>query len=279
MPRGRKRKQRIGIESPLSVAISGRDRDVLDMVANALHHKEALLAYQPIVHSPDPTRPAFYEGFIRVLDATGRIIPARDFITEAETTELGRMLDCVALEMGLDVLARVPGLRLAINMSARSIGYPRWVKSLRAGLRRNSTVAERLILEISESSAVTVPDLVSTFMSDLQSKGITFALDDFGAGYTCFRHLRGFYFDILKIDGAFVRGVAQKADNQVTIKAMVALAQQFDMFTVAESVENQTDAQWLTQAGLDCQQGYLHGAPTVSPSWSGKQAPNHRAFG
>lgn len=265
-----------GADNPLDMAVQARDRETMKMVADALRHREVLLAFQPVVASGAAGRVAFYEGLMRVLDASGRVIPARDFIGAVEETETGRILDCVALEMGLRTLARVPGLRLSINMSARSIGYPRWMKALKRGLQRDPTVAERLILEITERSAMTVPELVVTFMSDLQRRGITFALDDFGAGYTSFRYLRDFYFDILKIDGQFTRGIHHDADNQVLVKALVAIARQFDMFTVAENVENQADAIWLMQAGVDCQQGYFHGAPTVSPHW---QAQPRRAAG
>ncbi|SDI48012.1 EAL domain-containing protein [Lutimaribacter saemankumensis] len=256
-----------GADNPLDMAVQARDRETLKLVADALRHKEVLLAFQPVVSSADPRRVAFYEGLMRVLDATGRVIPARDFIAAVEETETGRVLDCVALEMGLNTLARVPDLRLSINMSARSIGYPRWMKSLRKGIQRDPTVAERLILEITERSAMTVPELVVAFMSNLQRKGISFALDDFGAGFTSFRYLRDFYFDILKIDGQFTRGIHHDADNQVLVKALVAIGRQFDMFTVAESVETQDDALWLAQAGIDCQQGYFHAAPTVTPHW------------
>lgn len=256
-----------GADNPLDMAVQARDRETLKLVADALRHKEVLLAFQPVVSSADPRRVAFYEGLMRVLDATGRVIPARDFIAAVEETETGRILDCVALEMGLNTLARVPDLRLSINMSARSIGYPRWMKSLRKGIQRDPTVAERLILEITERSAMTVPELVVAFMSNLQRKGICFALDDFGAGFTSFRYLRDFYFDILKIDGQFTRGIHHDADNQVMVKALVAIGRQFDMFTVAESVETQADALWLAQAGIDCQQGYFHAAPTVTPHW------------
>lgn len=256
-----------GADNPLDMAVQARDRETLKLVADALRHKEVLLAFQPVVSSADPRRVAFYEGLMRVLDATGRVIPARDFIAAVEETETGRILDCVALEMGLNTLARVPDLRLSINMSARSIGYPRWMKSLRKGIQRDPTVAERLILEITERSAMTVPELVVAFMSNLQRKGICFALDDFGAGFTSFRYLRDFYFDILKIDGQFTRGIHHDADNQVMVKALVAIGRQFDMFTVAESVETQADALWLAQAGIDCQQGYFHAAPTVAPHW------------
>jgi EAL domain-containing protein (putative c-di-GMP-specific phosphodiesterase class I) len=261
-----------GEVSPLDVAVTTRDRGAVAMVAAALRHRETMLAFQPVVQSQRPDKIAFYEGLIRVLDDTGRIIPARDFIDAVEATETGRILDCVALETGLRTLQRNPQIRLSINMSARSIGYPRWMRSLKHGLQGDPTIGERLILEITERSAMTVPELVVRFMSDLQRRGITFALDDFGSGYTSLRYLRDFQFDVIKIDGAFVRGVHGDADNQVLTRAMVDIARQFDMFTVAENVESLADSRWLTGIGVDCQQGYFFGAPTVTPPWHDQKA-------
>jgi EAL domain-containing protein (putative c-di-GMP-specific phosphodiesterase class I) len=262
-----------GTTSPLDYALTSRDQGTVAMVAAALRHRDTLLAYQPVVHSHRPGTVAFHEGLIRVLDETGRIIPAGSFITAVEATEIGRLLDCVALERGLSVLQRNPQVRLAINMSARSIGYPRWMRSLRQGVQSDPTLGERLILEISESSAMTLPELVARFMADLRMRGITFALDDFGAGHISLRCLRDMQFDILKIDGSFVRGVQGDPDNQVLTEAVVALARQFDMFTVAEQVESLPDSLWLTRIGVDCQQGYFFGAPTVQAPWKDKTAP------
>ncbi|WP_417261260.1 EAL domain-containing protein [Celeribacter sp.] len=253
--------------SPLSAAIASRDRNTMEMVQEALRKKQVMLAYQPIVQTLRPDRPAFYEGLVRVLDKTGRVIPAREFIDVAETTETGRVLDCLALELGLRALDEHPDLRLAINMSARSIGYPRWKETLAAGLAKGPTIAERLILEITESSAMVMPDLVSVFMSELQAMGISFALDDFGAGYTAFRYLKEFYFDIVKIDGEFIRGIASNPDNQVLTQALVSVAKHFDMYTVAEFVENSADAEYLTEIGIDCMQGHYFGAATIDPVW------------
>ncbi|EIE49763.1 diguanylate phosphodiesterase [Salipiger aestuarii] len=254
-------------QSPLDLAVAERDRTILDTVRNAIRHKQVMLSFQPVVQARKPDSLAFHEGLVRVLDETGRIVPARDFISAVEGTEYGRMLDCIALEEGLSELANVPSLRLAVNMSARSIGYPRWMDILHKGIAENPTVGERLILEITESSAMLVPELVTSFMADLQPDGITFAMDDFGAGYTALRHFKDFSFDILKIDGEFIRGIARDPDNQVLTRAMVSIAEQFDLFTVAESVERADDAAFLTEIGVDCLQGYYFGAPTVSPDW------------
>ena len=265
------RRQRIdmpdGADNPLNAAITSRDRDTLSMVAEAVEHNQTMLAFQPIMQARAPHQTAFYEGLIRVLDDSGRVIPARDFITVVEDTELGREIDCAALEMGLRTLARNPSLRLSINMSARSIGYKRWIRILDRFLKKDPTLGERLILEITESSAMAIPELVVDFMRQLQRHGIGFALDDFGAGYTAFRYFRDFYFDAVKIDGQFVRGIHANSDNQVLTSALVAIARQFDMFTVAESVETREDAEYLISIGVDCLQGYLFGAPTVRPPW------------
>ena len=158
-------------------------------------------------------------------------------------------------------------MRLSVNMSARSIGHEDWDRTLADGLRGRDNIAERLILEVTESSAMDLPDEVRTFMHDLQGRGVSFALDDFGAGYTSFRYLQDFCFDMIKIDGRFIRGIAEERDNQVLTRALQSIAHHFDMFTVAESVETAEDAAFLIEMGVDCLQGYYFGAPTIVPPW------------
>ncbi len=256
-----------GMDSPFAFASVQQEVQVLRMVQQAVENKQAVLAFQPIVQATRPDRVAFYEGLIRLMDETGRIIPAHDFIETIENKELGRVIDVLALDMGMQALMEEPSLRLSINMSARSIGYQKWMKTLENWLDKDETLGDRLILEITESSAMQMPELVTTFMDVLQSRGISFALDDFGAGYTAFRYLKEFFFDIIKIDGQFIRGIAQDPDNQILTKALVSIASHFEMFTVAESIENKADMQFLQSIGVDCLQGYYFGAPTVRPPW------------
>ena len=256
-----------GWSDPLSAAVAERDGEILRMVDEALRDRRVQLAFQPVLPAGNPVRPVFYEGLARILDPTGRPIPAADFIATVETRETGRRIDCLSLELGLRALHANPGIRLSVNMSARSIGYPRWMRTLEAGLIADPSLAGRLILEITESSAMLVPDIVSVFMADLQARGVRFALDDFGQGFTAFRYLRDFDFDILKIDGQFIRGIAGDPDNQVLARALVSIAGHFQMLTVAESVETAADARWLADAGVDCLQGYHFAAPTLRPEW------------
>ena len=256
-----------GAENPLNAAVTQRDASVLEMVERAVSAGEVMLAYQPVMQARAPDTTAFYEGLVRVLDATGRVIPAGQFMAQAEESELGRKLDVQALRLGLRMLTKFPGLRLSINMSARSIGYSPWRKTLDRFLKKDPTVGERLILEITEASTMTVPDIVASFMAEMQRGGISFAVDNFGAGPVAVRHFRQFYFDAVKLDGQVIRGIHRDADNQVVTAALMAMAREFDMFTVAKDVEDAADAAFLTEIGVDCLQGYHFGAPTVRPPW------------
>jgi len=260
-----------GMASPLGVAISENDRQTMAMVRDAIDQRRLRLAWQPVVLARDPSRVAFHEGLIRVLDPTGRVIPARDFIGAVESHEIGREIDCAALEMGLGTLARHADLRISINMSARSIGYPRWNRILKRGLGQGPTIGERLILEITESSAMLVPELVIAFMEDLQKHGVAFALDDFGSGYTAIRYFKDFFFDILKIDAQFIRNIHRDPDNAALTAALISIGKHFDMFTVAEAVETVEEAEHLRALGVDCLQGYLFGAPSTRPAWAEPQ--------
>ena len=111
-----------GVASPLGVMISQQDRETMSMVREAIDTRRMRLAYQPVVLARDPDRVAFHEGLIRVLDSNGRVIPAKDFIGAVEDTDIGREIDCIALELGLGTLARHPSMRLSINMSATAAG-------------------------------------------------------------------------------------------------------------------------------------------------------------
>ncbi len=258
-----------GDENPLAAAVVARDAGTIAMVRHAVEHNRLRLAWQPVVVAADPERVAFHEGLIRVMDPSGRPIPARDFIHAVENMELGRVVDCAALEAGLAALARHPDLRLSVNMSARSVGYPRWIRILKRGLGAHPTAAERLILEITESSALTVPELVMSFIDEWQAEGVRFALDDFGAGFTSFRYLQDFLFDILKIGAPFGRDIHRDRDNQTMMRALIAVGHHLEMLTVAQAVEAPADAEWLQTAGIGCMQGFLFGAPTVKPAWMG----------
>jgi EAL domain-containing protein (putative c-di-GMP-specific phosphodiesterase class I) len=255
------------LASPFDAAISAQDHETMSMVTQALKDRRMRLAYQPVVYAADPNMIGFFEGFIRLLNRRDQVIPARDFMGAVEQNQLGRDIDCAALQMGLMALQRNPQIRVSINMSARSIGYRPWSNILRKALRDSPRLGRNLILEITEPSTLQVPDVLKPFMTEMRDHGIVFALDDFGADLTSLRLLRELRFEIAKIDGVLVKNVDESTDRQAVAKAAIAIAQELEMYVVAEAVETEGEANWLRDAGVGCLQGYLFGPPTVTPDF------------
>ncbi|MEJ6403096.1 EAL domain-containing protein [Yoonia sp. 2307UL14-13] len=251
------------LTDPLSYAMASRDADVMSLVGDALQAQRARLAFHPIVTAAEQPRVAFYEGLVRLLDDAGRTIPAAHFMPTVEETGFGRQIDCITLALALNTLRQNPQIRLSVNLSARSIGDGEWRRILDDGLRHRDNLGDRLIFEISETSAMMLHENVIRFMAEMQPKGVTFALDGFGAGMTAFRYLKDFFFDLVKIDKSFIKNIQNDPDNQVLTEALITVAHQFEMFAIADGVETAEEAAFLRGIGVDCLQGYHFGVPRL----------------
>lgn len=249
------------LDDPFGYAMASRDADVLYLVRDALAAGRGQLAFQPVVTSDAQHQVAFYEGLMRLSDESGRVLPAAHFMPQVEDTDMGRQIDCLSLELALRKLRQNPDLRLSVNLSARSIGDGEWRRTLDRGLLDRNNLGDRLIFEISETSAMMLHENVIRFMSEMQPRGVGFALDGFGAGLIAFRHLKSFFFDLVKIDKSFIRGIDRDPDNQVLAEALITVAHQFEMFAVADGVETAAEAEFLEGLGVDCLQGYYFGVP------------------
>lgn len=260
-----------GIGSPLGYAEESTRRATPAMVDDAVRHDKCNLAFQPIVRAANPKVPVYYEGLIRIFDDKGNVFPARHFIHDVEDTETGRLIDVKALTKTARTLRDVPGLVLSVNTSARSIGYAPWTNRLYKIVNREPEIAKRMVIEISEKSAMQLPEIVSRFINDLTPRGVQFSLDQFGAGLTSLTQLRDIPFKSLKLDGKFIGGVASTPKNQAVVSGTCALARSFGMNVIAERVEDAADMRWLQQAGVAAMQGFLFGIPTLYPEWTAKR--------
>jgi len=220
------------------------------------------LAFQPIVASGS-RRAAFHECLARMIGPDGRAIPAGAFVPVIERLGQVRLLDRQVLGAVFDALEDAPRARLSMNVSPQTLRDGAWLALFRRRATDAPRAAERLIVEITESSATGDPAAAQAFLEAVRGFGAAVALDDFGAGYTALRQLRDFRFDFLKIDGSFVTGVAGNPDNRLFVKVMVEIARHFDMATVAEFVETEAEAAELAALSVTYQQGYLHGAPSM----------------
>ena len=202
-----------------------------------------------------------------MIDPEGNAIAAGGFVPVIEQMGLIRLIDRKVLEMGLDVLERNPSMNLSINLSGMTAVDPVWLRLLEERLQDRKDIAERLILEITETVALDDVDEASRFVSSLTQFGCRVALDDFGAGFTSFRHLRALNVAIVKIDGSFVRGIVDNPENLLFVRTLISLAKGIDIQCVAEWVENAEEADLLKTEGVDLLQGWHCGKPEIDPDW------------
>jgi EAL domain-containing protein (putative c-di-GMP-specific phosphodiesterase class I) len=235
-------------------------------VQAALKDERLVFAFQPVVDANTHVID-HYECLIRLQRMDGTIAPAGSFIPVVEQTGLMRLLDRRVLEMALNELARWPDVKLAINISGLTAGDPSWLRALSGTLKSRPDLARRLTVEITETVAIQDIDETAKFVAQVRDLGCKVALDDFGAGYTSFRNLKAIAVDSVKIDGSFVRGVADNVDNQLFIRTLLGLADGFGLETVAECVENVTESQHLARKGVKLLQGNLFGMPSIERPW------------
>jgi EAL domain-containing protein (putative c-di-GMP-specific phosphodiesterase class I) len=231
-------------------------------VAQGLAQGRVGFVYQPVVRADAPGFPAFHELLVRLTLPSGEVMPAGVFMPLIEAGTLGRAVDRLALCHAVELLERDPSLRLSVNLSPLSMGDADWHAAFDQARARAPRALGRLILEITESEALRDIEQTRDFMEHVRTAGVAFALDDFGAGATGFRHFRELRFDIVKIDGAYIDGVAGAPDSKILVECLMAVARHFEMMTVAERVERPEDAAWLARLGIDCLQGYLYGRPS-----------------
>jgi EAL domain-containing protein (putative c-di-GMP-specific phosphodiesterase class I) len=145
---------------------------------------------------------------------------------------------------------------------------PDWWAGIESLMRAHPGVAERLIVEITETVAIQDIDDVRAFVSRLKNFGSRIAIDDFGAGYTSFRNLRKLGVDIVKIDGAFVQNITHSVDDRAFVQTLIDLARRLDIKTVAEWVQDEDAANMLRDWGCDYIQGRLIGLASSDRPWS-----------
>jgi EAL domain-containing protein (putative c-di-GMP-specific phosphodiesterase class I) len=152
-------------------------------------------------------------------------------------------------------MAAHPNLRTSLNVSASTTTDPDWWSRLEGLLRLHTGVAERLIVEITETAAIHNIDNARGFVRRVKDLGSQIAIDDFGAGYTSFRNLRHLGVDMIKIDGSFVQNLMRSDDDRNFVRVMLDLARGLKLKTVAEWVQDEQSAEMLAGWGCDYLQG------------------------
>lgn len=239
------------------------DASIAREALDAIRAGAASLAMQPVVDAETPGRILFREALIRLTRPSGEVVPAGRFMPALEKLGVAGEADIAVLDMASETLGADPSSRISVNLSAAGLSRAGWRGAFLGIADRAPELAERLIVEISEDAALSDIGVAAELFMQLRVRGVTLALDDFGAGRTSFQHLRDFRFDMLKIDGGFIKGIDASPDNQMLVTALAGIGRQFDMMVIAEFVETAQEARTLRKIGIDGFQGYLFGKPTL----------------
>ncbi len=251
-----------------------RKRAVLigDQIVTALDENRIVIAYQPIVHALNGET-AMHECLVRIKRPEGQVIAAGDFIAVAEQLGLVRRLDRRVLELTVDSLTRNRGACLTLNVSGMTASDRPTLEAFVAFIEAHKDVAPRLIVELTETAALIDIEESMRFVSRIRTLGARVAIDDFGAGYTSFRNLQALKVDMVKLDGSFVKGLADSPDNRIFVSTLVNLAKNFNLSTVAEWVSDENEATILRELGVDYFQGWHFGKPEVAEPWAQPTIP------
>ncbi len=237
-----------------------------ERVLQALKDSRVEFAFQPVVNAAT-SKIVFYEALLRLWDEERNLIPAKDFIPAVERLGFSHVIDRRTLDLAIEELNRSPDVMLALNISGVTVSDSAWLRKLNSQLRGRPDVASRLIIEITETVAMKDMSQSIRFVNQIRELGCRVALDDFGAGFITFRHLKTLTVDIVKIDGALVQNLMESKDKQAFVRTLVDLAHAFHLKIVAEFVETAAEAEYLRGEGVNFLQGYHFGKPSLERPW------------
>lgn len=230
-------------------------------MALAIVNKEFVVYYQPIVDSF--SREIYsYEALIRWVHPLKGLLSPDSFIPVAEKTGMIIEMGKAMLEMACREAASwaVP-VKISVNVSPVQLSSKAFAGIVVSVLKETGLPADRLELEVTESSLFTENNTPMNTLNKLRALGVKISIDDFGTGYSSLSRLSRLAFDKIKIDKSFVHSISTQEDALNIIRLITSMAKSLSMKTVAEGVETQEQLESLQALGCDFVQGYLFSKP------------------
>ncbi len=235
-------------------------------VRDAFEQDRFILAFQPIMSIADNSVQD-YEVLLRMKMKNGDTILPGGFMPAAERFGLINNVDRWTVEAAVKKLAHMhdngQSTHFAINLSGRAFEDKQLLPMIQSLLHDTRLDPSALTFEITESAAISNLSAASEFIHKLKEIGCQFALDDFGTGFCSFTYLKHLPVDKLKIDGSFVKGLAESSVDQAMVKSMNQIAHALHKQTIAEFVENEETLILLKSFGVDFAQGHYLGKPNT----------------
>jgi diguanylate cyclase (GGDEF)-like protein len=234
-----------------------------ERIRHALEHEGFELWGQPIA-SVDGLKVKHHEVLLRMRSSdTGEIVSPGSFIPVAERSGQIVSIDRWVISESLKMMGSWgdSDRRLALNVSGQSLHDEALTGFLENALKMSGVSAHRLVIEVTETAAVTDFATARCILQNIRDLGCAIALDDFGVGFSSFYYLDQLPIDYIKIDGSFIRDLPENKRSQMIVKAIVEIAKGFGKQTVAEFVDREPVYDILKEYGVDYIQGYWLGKP------------------
>lgn len=264
---GRNRVHIYNIENESDVTNMSLDMGWSRRIKIAIEQNRFVLARQPIVDAKTREKHS-YEVLVRLLGEDNGLVLPGGFMPSAERFGLAADIDhWVIVHALLELSAyrkHLPGLRYSINLSAMTLTDLGVCDLIEQQLKETKLDPTALTFEVTETSAIADMASAVRVLTRIKALGCYTALDDFGTGMSSFAYLKDLPVDIVKIDGRFVKNLADSPIDQAMVRAMNDIAHALGKITVAEFVENEESFQLLQQFGVDRCQGHLLGKPELS---------------
>lgn len=243
------------------------DMQLVSQIQQAIDSDSFELFAQPIESLEPECREPRFEILLRMRDGTGNDVSTEALLSAAERYHLMPQIDRWVVSKTMSTLAghtaavAAAGACFAINLSGQSLGDHDILEFIDNEIRESGVPAQHLCFEITESAAVSNLNKAQAFIDALRDRGSRISLDDFGAGLSSFAYLKNFQVDTLKIDGSFVRDIADNRISVSMVAAITQVAKVMELETVAEYVETEAAKQKVADLGVDFAQGHAIGLP------------------
>ena len=249
-----------GFDADLGRQTERRNEYKRDLMAS-LGRDQLYLVYQPIVRLSDG-RTVGAEALMRWDHHIYGNVPPNDFIPLAEQTGVIIPIGAWAIEQAC--MSAVgwadESMFVTVNVSGVQLREPTFVEGVLRSLRLSGLAADRLVLELTESTLIDDSDVATDQLRELRACGVRTALDDFGTGYSSLAYVQRLPLDIIKIDREFVQSV-DELRSQALANTIVNMARNLGLRTVAEGIETESQALELARLGCEFAQGYLFFKP------------------
>jgi len=232
-----------------------------ELIHNALSHNHVRFITQPVMNQH--SKAIYSELLMRVKNGDGKEIRPGPFAAMAERLSLNEALDRFVIGHATSVLEQATDQEsvLGINISAGSVKTSTFSGWLDGHLRSHPKVASRLVFEITEHGVLQSYGEANHFVDIAHAHGARVVMEHFGTRLSSFQTLRQLKLDYIKLDGSFIRNIADNSDNRFFLQTVTDIAHGLDIQVIAEHVETDADYQTLQALGINAMQGYYFGEP------------------